>query len=958
MKKNKKNLMIALSSMMMLAMVSGCAAQGPQGEQGEPGSAGLNGSDGRDGRDGVDGKDGSKIYTGIGAPSFSKGNEGDLYIDTESGDIYSKGKASWVKTGNIKGQNGSDGKNGNDGKDGVSVLGVSKTASKDGVDTYTITYSDGRTSTFTVTNGKDGAKGVQGNPGTDGHTPTITIGVNGHWYVDGVDTGFNAQGETGASGAQGEKGEKGDTGAGIASVVYQDTDGTYDTYAIYLTDGSLAGTIRIRVAKDGENGKDGKDGQNGRDGHTPIVAIDKDGYWTVDGVSTGIKAHGDKGDEGEAGKGVVSVEKKSSEENVDTYEILYTDGTRSTFVVTNGQDGKTPYIGENGNWWIGETDTGVKAQGSKGDKGDKGDTGAQGEQGLKGDKGDVGDKGDKGDTGVSVVSTRIDENGHLICKMSDGTEIDAGKVKDVTKHDVRFHVDDEIIQTLQVPDGEAIHAPSKEVTAGYAISDWTTQGEEGMASYRWNFIGNVVKQDLDLYATFEYCKYMVTFVDEKYGTAIEAKEVEYDHSYSFEEIKGKTGYTHADWKTADDISYGFSGTWRHPGDLTLYAYWPANNYTVTLNPNGGNVSATTVSVTYDDKYSLPTPERLNYTFLGWYDSDDKKVSQNATWKRTQDETFTAKWTNIKNTYTFDPGDGTCDVESMVIGWDDPYELPIPVKGSGLLKWKFRGWYLNDKYVDLEGDKWNYSNKGGTLVAKYGWKSGESLWIPGVTYWQSIMSESALSKTLEDLAKTSGKDIVTYQGTDYKKKNSSFFKAEPIEWLVLSQSEDSLFVVSKYILEYHIFNQEYVGKNELGYYANNYAQSEIRTWLNGELLMAMFHDEEHVNLVKETEVDNSLASSSDKTNPYLCENTTDKIFLLSNAEVYNYFKDEASRRAWKTHYAYGGKDVEGSSIWRLRSPSPSYSYVSCCVGGDGGVGGTNVDFAEGVRPALCFDLSAK
>lgn len=27
----------------------------------------------------------------------------------------------------------------------------------------------------------------------------------------------------------------------------------------------------------------------------------------------------------------------------------------------NGEDGVTPYVGENGNWWIGGTDTGVRA---------------------------------------------------------------------------------------------------------------------------------------------------------------------------------------------------------------------------------------------------------------------------------------------------------------------------------------------------------------------------------------------------------------------------------------------------------------------------------------------------------------------------------------------------------------------------------------------------------------------
>ena len=61
-----------------------------------------------------------------------------------------------------------------------------------------------------------------------------------------------------------------------------------------------------------------------------------------------------------------------------------------------GSNGKTPFIGENGNWWIGETDTGVKAAGTDGIKGEKGD---QGEKGEKGDKGDTGAQGEKGDAG-------------------------------------------------------------------------------------------------------------------------------------------------------------------------------------------------------------------------------------------------------------------------------------------------------------------------------------------------------------------------------------------------------------------------------------------------------------------------------------------------------------------------------------------------------------------------------
>ena len=44
----------------------------------------------------------------------------------------------------------------------------------------------------------------------------------------------------------------------------------------------------------------------------------------------------------------------------------------------------------------------------------------------------------------------------------------------------------------------------------------------------------------------------------------------------------------------------------------------ANTYTVTFAPNGGSVSPTSKSVTYDSTYgTLPTPTRTGYTFLGW-----------------------------------------------------------------------------------------------------------------------------------------------------------------------------------------------------------------------------------------------------------------------------------------------------------------------------------------------------
>lgn len=93
----------------------------------------------------------------------------------------------------------------------------------------------------------------------------------------------------------------------------------------------------------------------------------------------------------------------------------------------NGADGVTPRIGENGNWFIGTTDTGIKAQGAKGDKGDNGNDGLTPEvkigengnwfinnvdsgikaQGAKGDKGDPGNPGATPTIEISIDKTWI-----------------------------------------------------------------------------------------------------------------------------------------------------------------------------------------------------------------------------------------------------------------------------------------------------------------------------------------------------------------------------------------------------------------------------------------------------------------------------------------------------------------------------------------------------------------------
>ena len=229
-----------------------------------------------------------------------------------------------------------------------------------------------------------------------GVTPQLKIGEDNLWYVSydngatWVSLGVKATGDTGATG---EKGDKGDTGATGPQGEKGEKGDKGDTGAT------------------GEKGDKGDTGAAGKDGVTPLfrvnletnkweISYDNGVTWTAYAQATGDK--GDKGDQGDKGD--------------------------------KGDPGLIPYIGVNGNWWLGATDTGVAAAGPKGDKGDTGATGATGPTGATGATGAAGAAGRdgrdglNGQDGVGIVSAEINADGHLILTYTNGETTDLGVV--------------------------------------------------------------------------------------------------------------------------------------------------------------------------------------------------------------------------------------------------------------------------------------------------------------------------------------------------------------------------------------------------------------------------------------------------------------------------------------------------------------------------------------------------
>ena len=176
------------------------------------------------------------------------------------------------------------------------IAGITESAAN-GVHTYTVTFGDNSTRTFTVqdgaagpqgipgTDGKDGAPGADGAPGKDG---TDGRGINTAWvndngelqleYSDGEEDNLgNVKGPRGAKGVKGDTGAQGPAGAdGIGITDAQITEA--GELQITYTDGTtvLLGEV---VGPKGDTGAAGKDGVNGNDG-----------------------AKGDKGDKGDPGE--------------------------------------------------------------------------------------------------------------------------------------------------------------------------------------------------------------------------------------------------------------------------------------------------------------------------------------------------------------------------------------------------------------------------------------------------------------------------------------------------------------------------------------------------------------------------------------------------------------------------------------------------------------------------------
>jgi uncharacterized repeat protein (TIGR02543 family) len=111
----------------------------------------------------------------------------------------------------------------------------------------------------------------------------------------------------------------------------------------------------------------------------------------------------------------------------------------------------------------------------------------------------------------------------------------------------------------------------------------------------------------------------------------------------------RAGHTFAGWFNNANFTGSritSTGTAR-TGNLTLFARWNINRYTVTFDVNGGSaLSAANRTRTRDHNAtvgSLPTPTRANHTFAGWFTTRTGGTRITTTQRITANTTYFARW---------------------------------------------------------------------------------------------------------------------------------------------------------------------------------------------------------------------------------------------------------------------------------------------------------------------------
>lgn len=149
------------------------------------------------------------------------------------------------------------------------------------------------------------------------------------------------------------------------------------------------------------------------------------------------------------------------------------------------------------------------------------------------------------------------------------------------------------------------------------------------------------------------------------------------------------------WFTSDGTKINETSIFED--DVTLFAHWTENPFTIVFDANGGSCATTEQTASVNVKIgALPTPERDSYTFLGWFTEPEGGEAIISDYIQSNDSELKlyAHWQANPYTVTLDANGGSCTEKTLSGTVDSAIgTLPVPTRNY----YSFDGWYTGPDY---------------------------------------------------------------------------------------------------------------------------------------------------------------------------------------------------------------------------------------------------------------------
>ncbi len=225
---------------------------------------------------------------------------------------------------------------------------------------------------------------------------------------------------------------------------------------------------------------------------------------------------------------------------------------------------------------------------------------------------------------------------------------------------------------------------------GYTFVGWFSEPEGG-EEYKIGTVMNITATTT-IYAHWEANEYTVAL--EPNGATLDEKEITVTYGSAYGELPTleKEGYRFKGWMLEDGTVVTASTIVETAKDHTLYASWQARVYTVILSAGEGSVTPSSKSATFGNEYGeLPIPQRVGYSFVGWYtdQTEGELISADSVVTIAKDHALFARYEANRYIITFELNGGLLDTNEIVVTYDSAYgTLPVPEQAGCT----FAGWY--------------------------------------------------------------------------------------------------------------------------------------------------------------------------------------------------------------------------------------------------------------------------